>query len=107
MYGQIEKDLKEAIDVLPLKSAQTRAEYTRANKGAAQAMLGKVYLFQKKYDEAAAVLSTLVNSSEYGLVADYDSIFKRSQEYGIESVFEIPYSSYIHGDFWGNGRESE
>ncbi len=107
VYEQIEKDLKEAIEVLPLKSAQTRAEYTRANKGAAQAMLGKVYLFQKKYDDAAAIFSTLVNSSEYGLVAEYDSIFKKSEEFGIESVFEIPYSSYIHGDFWGNGRESE
>lgn len=107
VYAQIEKDLKEAIEELPAKSAQSPVEYTRANKGAAQALLGKVYLFQKKYDEAATVLGSIVTSGEYGLCADYDSIFKRSEEYGIESVFEIPYSSYIHGDFWANGREGE
>ncbi|MCF8359200.1 MAG: RagB/SusD family nutrient uptake outer membrane protein [Prolixibacteraceae bacterium] len=107
VYEQIEKDLLEAIEVLPNKSQQTTAEMTRASKGAAQAMLGKAYLFQKKYDEAAGVLKTLVGSGEYDLCPVYDSIFKKSEEFGIESVFEVPYASYIHGDFWANGRESE
>jgi starch-binding outer membrane protein, SusD/RagB family len=107
VYKQIEKDLLEAIPLLPNKSQQSIADLTRASKGAAQALLGKVYLYQNKYDDAAAVLAEVVISNEYGLVAEYDSIFKRSEEFGIESVFEIPYASYIHGDFWGNGRESE
>lgn len=107
IYEQIEQDLLDAIEVLPVKSAQTHAELTRASKGAAQALLGKVYLFQNKFDEAAAVLGSLVNSGEYDLCPEYDSLFVISEEYGIESVLEIPYASYIHGDFWGNGRESE
>ncbi|HPR33307.1 MAG TPA: RagB/SusD family nutrient uptake outer membrane protein [Prolixibacteraceae bacterium] len=107
VYAQIEKDLLDAIEVLPNKSQQSRAELTRASKGAAQALLGKVYLFQEKFDEAASVLKTLVESGEYDLCPVYDSIFKRSEEYGIESVFEIPYMSYVHGDYWANGRESE
>lgn len=107
IYTQIEKDLLEAIAVLPLKSQQSVAEYTRANKGTAQALLGKAYLYMKEFDKAASVLGAVVNSGEYGLVEEYDSIFRTSEEYGIESVFEIPYASYIHGDFWGNGRESE
>ncbi|MBN2806370.1 MAG: RagB/SusD family nutrient uptake outer membrane protein [Prolixibacteraceae bacterium] len=107
IYAQIEQDLLDAIEVLPNKSQQSRADITRASKGAAQALLGKVYLFQEKFAEAATVLGTVITSGEYALTAEYDSIFMKSEEFGIESVFEIPYMSYIHGDFWGNGRESE
>lgn len=107
IYAQIEQDLLDAIAVLPVKSAQSRTDITRASKGAAQALLGKVYLYENKFDEAAAILGNVISSGEYGLCAEYDSLFLHSEEYGIESVFEIPYSSYIHGDFWGNGRESE
>jgi tetratricopeptide (TPR) repeat protein len=108
VYAQIEKDLQEAIQVLPKKSDQTRAEYTRASKGAAQALLGKVYLYEKKYDDAASMLNEVITSGEYGLCPVYDSLFKTSEEFGIESVFEIPYSTYVHGAIWGgNGREIE
>lgn len=107
VYEQIEKDLIEAISVLPEKSQQSRTDITRVSKGAAKALLGKAYLYQKKYNEAASLFAEVVNSGEYDLVAEYDSIFKRNEEFGIESVFEIPYASYIHGDFWANGRESE
>ena len=107
IYAQIEQDLLDAIEVLPTKSQQSHAQYTRASKGAAQALLGKVYLFEEKFDEAANVLGTVVQSGEYDLCPVYDSIFRHSEEFGIESVFEIPYMSYIHGDFWSNGRESE
>jgi hypothetical protein len=107
IYAQIEQDLLDAIPVLPNKSSQSQADLTRASKGAAQALLGKVYLFEEKFDEAVGVLNTLIASTEYDLYPVYDSLFLRSQEYGIESVFEIPYMSYIHGDAWANGREAE
>ena len=107
IYAQMEQDLIEAIEVLPAKSQQSATDYTRANKGAAQALLGKVYLYQEKYSESAAAFEKVVASNEYNLHPVYDSIFTHGEEYGIESVFEIPYSSYRHGDFWSNGRESE
>lgn len=107
IYAQMEQDLLEAIEVLPKKSEQSRAQYTRASKGAAQALLGKVYLYQEKYTEAASVLEDVIASNEYSLLPIYDSIFVHNYEYGVESVFEIPYSNYLHGDFWANGRESE
>ena len=44
IYEQIQKDLQEAIPVLPNKSAQSTADLTRISKGAAQALLGKAYL---------------------------------------------------------------
>ena len=64
----------------------------RATKGAAQALLGKVYLYQNKFAEAAQVLETVIHSNTYSLVTDYASIFEKEGENGAESVFEVQYS---------------
>lgn len=88
VYAQIEADLTAAIQVLPV----TPAETGRATKGAAQALLGKAYLFQEKFDEAAQVLDEVINSGTYSLVQDYNSIFEHEGENGPESVFEVQYT---------------
>jgi len=48
VYAFIEKDLRDAINALPEKSAYTGANVGRASKGAAYALLAKVSLYQKK-----------------------------------------------------------
>lgn len=110
VYAQIEADLKDAIAVLPVKSAYAPIDRFRFAKGTAEALLGKAYLYQKKYTEAAAVLGSCISSNEYSLEADYTSIWSHSTEYGVESVFEISYTSqenYGWGNFpWGGGNES-
>ncbi|MDC1262152.1 RagB/SusD family nutrient uptake outer membrane protein [Polaribacter sp.] len=88
VYAQIELDLIYAADNLPY----TQAETGRVTKGAAQALLGKAYLYQDKFDEAAAVLDNLILNGPYGLVTDYDAMFELEGENNIESVFEVQYS---------------
>lgn len=88
VYAQIEADLLAAIDVLDYTAPETG----RATKGAAQALLGKAYLFQEKFPEAAQVLEELINSGTYSLVQDYNSIFEHEGENGPESVFEVQYT---------------
>ena len=92
IYTQLEADLIFAADNLPYIQ-ETKG---RVTKGAAQALLGKIYLFQQKYDEAAAVLEDLIIGGKKGIVAydlvpDYNSIFEEAGENNIESVFEIQY----------------
>jgi hypothetical protein len=89
VYAQIERDLTTAIGVLP--AVQT--EKGRITKYAAQALLGKVYLYQNKYDAAAAMLENVITSNAFSLVNDFGSIFLQSGENGSESVFEIQYSN--------------
>lgn len=89
VYLAIENDLKAAIGVLPIVQSQTG----RATKFAALALLGKVYLYQKKYDSAAAVLQNVISSNSFSLISDFNAIFEKSGENGVESVFEIQYSS--------------
>jgi hypothetical protein len=88
IYDQIELDLIFAIENLEY----TTPDIGRATKGSAQALLGKVYLFQQKYIESADVLDDLIAFGPYSLVADYATIFENDNENNSESVFEIQYS---------------
>lgn len=88
IYAQIESDLQQAIPVLK----ETPAQIGRVTKGAAQALLGKAYLFQEKFDQAASVLDEVITSGNYYLVDDYNSIWENAGENGPESVFEVQYT---------------
>lgn len=87
VYAQIENDLLNAISVLPTSQSQKG----RVTKFAAQALLGKVYLFQDKFDESAAMLENVIGV--YSLVPDYGSQFLKTGENGSESVFEIQFTN--------------
>ena len=95
VYAQIEMDLMYAADNLPY----TQAETGRITKGAAQALLGKAYLYQNKFEEAATVLENLILNGPYDLVADYDTMFEMEGENNIESVFEVQYSELEGASF--------
>ena len=88
VYALIEADLQAAIPDL----AVTAPQVGRVSKGAAQALLGKAYLYQEKYQQAATVLQEVINSGNYSLPADYEGIFERSGENGAGSVFEVQYT---------------
>ncbi|MBD1421427.1 RagB/SusD family nutrient uptake outer membrane protein [Sphingobacterium chuzhouense] len=89
VYAYIEADLQFAIDNLPLKSAYPAKDLGRATKGAAQGLLSKVYLYQKKWQEAVGMAQAVLNSGEYSLEPDYATIWRASTENGRESLFEF------------------
>jgi hypothetical protein len=89
IYAQIELDLIYAADNLP--PSWDAGETGRATKGAAQALLGKAYLFQQKFSDAANALEQVI-AGPYDLVTDYNSIFELDGENNIESVFEVQYT---------------
>jgi hypothetical protein len=88
VYAQIELDLMFAVDNLPV----TQQEQGRITKGAAQALLGKAYLYQDKFSEASQILETLILTGPYDLVTDYSTIFEDAGENNMESVFEVQYT---------------
>nr|MBI1230588.1 RagB/SusD family nutrient uptake outer membrane protein [Cytophagales bacterium] len=97
VYAQIERDLQTAIDVLEWNVPVTG----RITKGAAMALLGKVYLFQGKNAEAAEVLGDLItnNQAGYGLFNDYSRLFYLENENINEDVFTIQYSGQEGGGY--------
>jgi hypothetical protein len=97
VYKQIEIDLTNAISVLPAVQAQKG----RITKYAAQALLGKVYLYQNKFDLAASTLETVITSNAFTLVSNFGSMYLKNGENGTESVFEIQYSNASPYYNWG------
>ncbi|GAA4296014.1 RagB/SusD family nutrient uptake outer membrane protein [Aestuariibaculum suncheonense] len=97
VYALIEDDLKFAADNLPY----TQSETGRVTKGAAQALLGKAYLYQDKFSEAAAVLEDLIEKGPYRLLTSEEAplMFENEYENNIESVFEIQYSDVDGGSY--------
>ena len=95
-YALVEADLNAAIADLP--ATVVSSELGRATKGAAIALLGKVYLYEKKWTQAAAQFA-LVNgtpgaSSQYGykLMSNFGDIFSPDKKFNSESIFEIVHS---------------
>jgi len=97
VYKQIELDLNNAISVLP----PTQTQKGRITKYAAQALLGKVLLYESKFDAAAAMLDNVITPNAFTLVPDFGSIFLAAGENGPESVFEIQYSNISPYYNWG------
>jgi hypothetical protein len=97
VYKQIEADLNAAIAVLPV----TNAQKGRVTKYAAQALLGKVLLYQGKFADAATMLENVI-AGPFSLVSDFGSVFLQAGENGSESVFEIQYSNQSPFYDWSN-----
>ena len=87
VYASIEADLIFAVANL----SPTASQKGRVTKGAAEALLGKAYLYQNKFAQAATALNNVITSGQYGL-QDYNAMFELDGENGAESVFEVQYT---------------
>lgn len=100
----IEPDLKFAVDVLPQKDKYTSGDAGRITRGAALALLAKIYLYQQKYNEAFTTAQKVIDEGQYSLESDFRKIFDVDNVNGRESIFEIPYSGNQTFNFGWPGR---
>lgn len=111
VFAFMEKDLTEAIPHLPIQVSPT-TEAGRLSQGAAKALLGKVYLQQEKFTQAAAELAevngTPGQSSQYGyrLLGNFNDLFQVANKFNDESIFEISFTNTSIGN-WDNMESSE
>jgi len=99
VFDLIEEDLKESISLLP----DSQLDNWRVSKMAAYALLGKVMLFNKNYEESAVQLQTVIDSNDFRLLehgSEFNNMWEVSSENGVESIFEIQYTS-VEGADWG------
>ncbi len=91
------KDLLDAGIKLPL--AFTGTEVGRATRGAAKAILGKVYLTVKDFPKAEAVLQELTAAPyTYALLPNYNDLFDYTKnEHHSEYIFDIEYETGLGG----------
>ncbi|MFV0392669.1 MAG: RagB/SusD family nutrient uptake outer membrane protein [Paludibacteraceae bacterium] len=89
VYARIEDDLKKAAKYLPAKSPiQMSTDAGRVTKGAANAMLARVYLYEQKYTESKSACLEVFKDG-YELEDDYAYVFTLAGEHCKESIFEI------------------
>lgn len=80
-------DLTQATGLLPLQSGYSEDDLGRASKGAAEALLGKVYLYSGNYPMAETHLNNVIISNEYELLADFSELLVVDNN--VESIFEV------------------
>lgn len=95
VYAQIEKDLAYAASILDW----TASEKGRITKGAALSLLGKVYLYQDKFDEAATTLQTVIDQNIYSLIPNFNTLFSVANEGNKETVFDVEYTGTEGGSY--------
>jgi len=88
-YAQIEADLLDAIEKLPLRGQYAPSDLGRASQGAAQALLAKAYLYQEKWQQSFDMAGLVITSGQYSLLADYAQVWRQTGENGTESIYEI------------------
>jgi len=112
VYAQMENDLEAAKGVLPT-NLEMASEAGRFTKGAAQALLGKIYLYHGKNAQAAAELAevngTPGGTSQYGyrLLENFADLWDFDNTFNTESILETTNTNQSNADwgFWGSGAD--
>jgi hypothetical protein len=112
VYAQIEKDLQEAADVLPI--SYTSPNVGRATRGAALALLAKVYLTKASlplniaghYADAVQTAEYVLSAADggtgtykgeatatYNLFTNYAQVFLPAFKNGVEHIFSAQFKS--------------
>jgi starch-binding outer membrane protein, SusD/RagB family len=89
VYTLIVADLTDAISLLP--ETYSGSDIGRVTKGAAQTLLGEVYLTQKKYADAATQLGAVITDANYTLLPAFETNFAAGVQGNSEAVWQILY----------------
>ncbi len=87
VYENIEADLREAHTLLKDDYTVSNGERTRPNRGAATALLARLYLYTEQWDKANQFASLLIdNTTTYSLKDDLNEVFLANSE---EAIWQL------------------
>lgn len=90
IYDQMESDLLAAEAGLPVASSPEFSTVARASKGAAQALLARIYLYKGDYPKALEYANKVISSNAYKLNASPLEAFRNSTT--SESIFSVAHN---------------
>jgi hypothetical protein len=91
--GLMESLLVDAISVLPLASEYPLDQYARVTRGAAQSLLGKVYMQTHQYDLASEQFSAVIESGQYKLLDNFaDNFINDGVSLNEEAIFLVNFT---------------
>ena len=86
VFRQITGDLLDAQNLLTPDYTFSNGERTRPCKWAAAALLARVYLYQKDWQNAATQSTLMINNSNYALDSDLNAVFLKNS---IEAIWQL------------------
>ncbi|MDR1724219.1 MAG: RagB/SusD family nutrient uptake outer membrane protein [Tannerella sp.] len=87
----VESEFKDAITDLPRYKDIPASEIGRVSKQAALAFLGRLYLAQKKYREAADTYKQIIDFGDNTIDPDYSGLFTPANENSKENIFSMQF----------------
>jgi starch-binding outer membrane protein, SusD/RagB family len=94
VYDQIVKDLEVAVADLPDSFGDPSVDKVRATKGAANALLAKIWAQRsdRDYNKVLTYCNAVINSpAGYALEGDYEMLFDGSHYINNEAILLVPY----------------
>ncbi|WP_154856576.1 RagB/SusD family nutrient uptake outer membrane protein [Cyclobacterium xiamenense] len=85
------RELEEAVAGLPRFSDIPSSEIGRASKQAALAFLGRLFLAEKRYQEASAVYQQIINYGDNIIDSEYGPLFNTQNENSSENIFSVQF----------------
>lgn len=99
IYAQLIKDLMEAKD--DLLDDYPSTERIRANKWAAAALLGRVYLYNEEWKNAEKQASEIIQQNQYSLPDDLNQVFLKNSP---ESILQFVVPTSLSVNTWEGNR---
>jgi hypothetical protein len=111
IYSFIEKDLKMAMELLPVSNTSARIPFVTPHRGVAKSILAEVYLSwagypcndSQKYTLAAKEAGETIDSADYfgfGLLDDFAYLWDSAHYYNQESEFALFFADPNHSSGW-------
>jgi starch-binding outer membrane protein, SusD/RagB family len=91
LYAFIERDLREAIAVLP--ASYTREWDGRITRYTAMGLKAKVHMYAEQWDSVASLAGKIIASGQFMLLQSFREVFSIDGENSSESLFEIQSST--------------
>lgn len=101
-YDYIIDLLTKAADKLPLFSELKAADYGKAHKTAAWALMAKTYLYKKDYANAVRYADMVIASGQHALLPNYGDVFKAANNWSKEYIWSVVCTPNGGGTGWGS-----
>lgn len=88
-YDYIVADLKKAAELLPSQAELPVKDYGRPHKAAAWALLAKVYLFMKDWNNAEYWANEVMTKGNRNLLGNYADVFKAENNFSSEYIWSV------------------
>lgn len=90
-YKQVENDLLMALELLPEQHASDVATRSQAVKGAARALLSRLYLYTNQPEKVIEYADQVIEDGKYRFVDNYLDIFQ--SKFTSEAILELNFNS--------------